>query len=69
MFFKQCKNIEGTLRREGWCGGYGADDYIINGTYLKDFLKNKQGKYIKIEIFDQVKRRNFDKFIINYGGC
>lgn len=51
-FLNSVKNIEGTLTHEGWCGGYGADDYIINGTYLKDFLKNKEGKYIKIEIFD-----------------
>jgi len=51
-FLDNLKNIEGTLRHEGWCGGYGADDFIINGTYLKDFLKNKEGKHIKIEIFD-----------------
>lgn len=51
-FLNDVKNIEGTLRYEGWCGGDGADDYIINGTYLNDFLKNKKGKHIKIEIFD-----------------
>lgn len=51
-FLDDLKNIEGTLRHEGWHGGHGADDFIINGTHLKDFLKNKHGKYIKIEIFD-----------------
>lgn len=51
-FLDNLKNVEGTLRYEGWCGGHGEDDFIINGTYLKDFLKNKDGKHIKIEIFD-----------------
>lgn len=52
MFFRWCKNIEGTLRYEGWQGGDCVDDYIINGVYLKDFLLNKDGKKIKIEIMD-----------------
>lgn len=51
-FLDGVKNIEGTLRYEGWQGGDGIDDYIINGVYLKDFLLNKDGKKIKIEIMD-----------------
>lgn len=51
-FLDGVKNIEGILRHEGWCEGYGADDYIINGVYLKDFLLSKDGKKIKIEIID-----------------
>ncbi|MDY4127699.1 hypothetical protein [Peptostreptococcus porci] len=51
-FLDGVKNIEGTLRYEGWQGGDCIDDYIINGVYLKDFLLNKDGKKIKIEIMD-----------------
>lgn len=51
-FLKDINSIEGILQYEGWCGGHGADAYIINGIYLKDLLFNKSGKRIKIEIID-----------------
>lgn len=52
-FLRDVNSIEGTLKYEGFCGGDGADDYIVNGIYLKDLLLNKEGKYIKIEITDK----------------
>lgn len=51
-FLQDINCIDGILQYEGWCGGHGADDYIINGIYLKDLLFNKDGKRIKIEITD-----------------
>lgn len=51
-FLENIKTIEGVLEYEGWCGGHGNDDYLINGIYLKDLLLNKEGKKIKIEILD-----------------
>lgn len=50
-YLDEVNNIEGTLMFEDWCGGDGADDYIINGVYLKDFLYGKQGKHINIQIY------------------
>lgn len=52
VFLENINNIEGILEYEGWCGGHGNDDYIVNGIYLKDLLLNKEGKRIKIEILD-----------------
>lgn len=52
-FLLDVNSVEGTLDYEEFCGGDGADDYIINGIYLKDLLLNKEGKYIKIEITDK----------------
>lgn len=40
----------GVVRFEDWCGGHGADDYIINGMYIRDIMKRLEGKKISIQV-------------------
>lgn len=44
------KKIIGVVKFEDWCGGHGADDYIINGMYLRDIMKELEGKKVSIQI-------------------
>lgn len=46
------KRITGVVEFEDWCGGHGADDYIINGMYIRDIMKRLEGKKISIQILE-----------------
>lgn len=46
------KQITGVVEFEDWCGGNGADDYVINGMYLRDIMKRLKGKKILIQILE-----------------
>lgn len=43
----------GVVNFEDWCGGHGADDYVINGMYVRDIMSRLKGKKIEIRIIDK----------------
>lgn len=46
------KEYEGVLEFEDWCGGHGADDYVLNGMYMRDIMHRLKGKRISIKVLD-----------------
>ncbi len=46
------KEYSGIVEFEDWCGGYGADDYVLNGQYIKNIFEQLKGKKIKITVLD-----------------
>lgn len=46
------KEYKGTVSFEDYCGGLGADDYMIGDLYVKDIFHELKGKNIKINIID-----------------
>lgn len=46
------KYYEGIVQFEDFCGGDGADDYILDGQYMRDIFKELKGKKIKITIVE-----------------
>ena len=46
------QKYEGIFRFEGFCGGDGADDFIIGESYMKTIYKAFEGKKVRIEVID-----------------
>ena len=46
------KYYEGVVEFEEWCGGNGADDYVLDGDYMNSILRELLGKKIRILVLD-----------------
>lgn len=46
------KEYKGKVSFEDWCGGDGADDYMIGDLYVKNIFHELKGKNIEIKIVD-----------------
>ena len=46
------KHYEGVVRFEDWCGGHGADDYVIDGQYIREIFSELLDKKIKITVIE-----------------
>lgn len=46
------KYYEGVVKFEDFCGGYGADDYILDGQYIRQIFNELLDKKIKITIIE-----------------
>lgn len=42
----------GTVYYEDWCGGHGADDYMLNNIYMRDIMSRFVGKRVRISVID-----------------
>lgn len=46
------KEYKGLITYEDWCGGDGADDFMIGDRYIRDVFQELRGKTIEIKILD-----------------
>lgn len=46
------KMYEGKVTFEDWLGGNGANDYVLDGQYMRDIFAELLGKKIKITVVD-----------------
>lgn len=43
---------EGLVKFEDWCGGDGADDYMVGDSYISTIFKAFKGKKVRIEVIE-----------------
>lgn len=46
------KEYIGIVEYEDWCGGDGADDYVLDGQYMGDIFRELKGKKVLIKVLD-----------------